>query len=133
MVKVAGLKTWNSIKKRFKHRYFLVNFTHFFPKTSFTEHFWTTVSADSSVPNKVLFFRLFHRVFPFIIDIVGEGVAVPPLFKAPTSWPSLSPFLKFLFALLSFLLHTLLRCFRQFPPPSQKPSCPNLTNQPSLV
>ena len=39
MVKVAGLKARNAIKRRLKHRYFTVNFTQFFPKTLVTEHF----------------------------------------------------------------------------------------------
>ena len=45
-----------------------------------------------------------------------------PLFKAPTSWSSMPPFLKYLFPLPSFLFHPLLRYFRQFLPPSQLPS-----------
>ena len=48
MVKAAGLKARISIKKRLKHRYFPRNFTHFFPKNLFTEHFGMTASADSS-------------------------------------------------------------------------------------
>ena len=78
-------------------------------------------------------FRLFLHVFAFIIDIVGKGIPGPSLFKAPTPWPSLSHFLKSLFTISSFLFHPLLRYFRQFPHPQTTPSCPNLTNQPSLV
>ena len=43
-----------------------------------------------------------------------------------------TPFLKSLFLLPSFLLHSLLRYFRQFPPPSRNPTCPNPTHQLSL-
>ena len=83
MVKVAGLKARNSIRKRLKHVYFHVNFTHFFPKTLFTEQFWMTASADSSTPTKVLshfYDHTFFHGFPFIIDIVGKGIPAPPLF-----------------------------------------------------
>ena len=83
MVKVAGLKARNLIRKRPKHMYFHVNFTHFFPKALFTEQFWMTASADSSTPTKVLSHFYDHtllHVFPFIIDIVGKGIPVPPPF-----------------------------------------------------
>ena len=123
MVKVAGLKARNSIKKRLRHRYFPVNFTHLFLKNLFTEHFWMTAFADSLAPTKFFitllsshFFSLFLHVFPFITDIVGKEIPAP-LFKAHTSLPSLPPFLKSLFALPSFLSHLLLRYFRQFPHP----------------
>ena len=58
--------------------------------------------------------------------IVRKGVpAPPPLFKAPTPWPSLPPPLfKSLFPLPSFLFHTLLSYFRQFHPPSRNPLLP---------
>ena len=96
MVKAAGLKARNSIRKRLKHMYFHVNFTHFFPKTLFTEQFRVTVSADSSTPTKVLshfYDHTFLHVFPFIIDIVGKGIpAQSPFFKALTQWPSLPSF-----------------------------------------
>ena len=88
MVKVAGIKARNMIRKRLKHMYFHVNFTHFFPKTLFTEQFRMTVSADSSTPTKVLshfYDHTFLHVFPFIIDIVGKGIpAQSPFFKALT-------------------------------------------------
>ena len=58
------------------------------------------------------FFRLFLHVFPFIIDIVGKGIPAPLFLKAPIPWPSLPPVLKSLLALLSFLLHPILRYFR---------------------
>ena len=121
MVKVAGLKARNSIRKRLKHVYFHVNFTHFFPKTLFTEQFWMTASADSSTPTKVLshfYDHTFLHVFPFIIDIVGKGIPAPPPFLRHPPLTQLVLFLKSMFALLSFLFHSLLRYFRQFPPPS---------------
>ena len=83
MVKVSGLKARNSIRKRLKHMYFHVNFTHFFPKTLFTEQFWMTASANSSTPTKVLshfYDYTFLHVFPFIIGIVGKGIPAPPPF-----------------------------------------------------
>ena len=43
MVKLAGLKARKSIRKRLKHMYFHVNFTHLFPKTFFTDQFWMTL------------------------------------------------------------------------------------------
>ena len=65
--------------------------------------------------------------------IVRKGVPVPPLFKAPTPWPSLPPpFLKSLFPLLSFLFRPLLRYFRQFPPHSPTPLL-TLFNQPTFL
>ena len=42
-----------------------------------------TASADSSTPTKVLSHFYDHtllHVFPFIIDIVGKGIPVPPPF-----------------------------------------------------
>ena len=69
MVKVAGLKTWNSIKKRLKHRHFPVNFKYFFPKTLFTENVCMTASADSSVPTKVLSHFYDHNAFVFFFMI----------------------------------------------------------------
>ena len=83
MVRVAGLKAKNSVRKRLKHMYFHVNFTHFFPKTFFMEQFWMTASADFSTPTKVLslfYDHTFLHVFPFIIDIVGKGIPAPPPF-----------------------------------------------------
>ena len=65
--------------------------------------------------------------------IVCKEVQAPLLFKAPTPWPSLPPFLKPLFPLLSFLFHPLLRHFTHFPHPQATSSCPNPTNQPYLV
>ena len=50
--------------------------------------------------------------------IVRKGVPATPTphppFKAPTPWPSFSPFLKSLFLLPSFLFYTLLSYFRMF-------------------
>ena len=48
--------------------------------------------------------------------IVRKGIPAP-LFKAPTPWPSLPPFLKLLFPLPYFMLHPLLRYFPQSPFP----------------
>ena len=83
MVKVAGLKTWKSIKKRLKHRYFPVNLTNFLSKTLFTEHFWMTASADFSVPTKVLshFYDHTFFVFSFMFFLIdGKGIPTPPPF-----------------------------------------------------
>ena len=91
MIKVAGLKARNSIRKRLKHVYFHVNFTHFFPKTLFTEQFWMTASANSSTPTKVLSHfcdYTFLHVFHFIIGIVGKWIPAPPPF---ISHPLLDP------------------------------------------
>ena len=54
------------------------------------------------------------------------------LFKAPTPWPSLPLFLKFVSCPL-FSVPPFLRYFRQFHHPHATPYCPNPTNQPSLV
>ena len=102
MVKVAGLKAWNSIKKRLTHRYFPVNLTHFFSKTLFTEHFWMTASADSSVPTKVLSHFYGHTFFIFsfmFFLIVGKGIPAPsPLFLThPPLDPSCPLFKIFVF------------------------------------
>ena len=125
MVKVAGLKVWKSIKKRLKHRYFPVNFTHFFQSPYLQNTFgWLFLLISAFQPRFYHtlwshFFRLFPHVFSFIIDIVGKGIpAPPPLFKATTPWPSLTSFLKPLFAFPSFLFHPLLSYFWLFPPPS---------------
>ena len=84
MVKIAGLKAWNSIKKRLKHRYFPVNLIHFFSKTLFTEDFWMTASADSSFQTKVLshFYDQTFFVFSFMFFlIVCKGIPdSPPTF-----------------------------------------------------
>ena len=123
MVKVADLKVWKSIKKRLKHRYFPVNFTHFFRNPYLQNTFgWLFLLISALQPRFYHtfwshFFRLFPHVFPFIIDIVGKGIPAP-LFEAPTPWPSLSSFLKSLFFLPSFLFHPLLRYFWLFLPPS---------------
>ena len=76
MVKNAGLKARNVIKKRLKHRYFPVNFTYFFPKTLFTEHFWMIASPDPSAAAKVLlhFYDYTFLVF-FFIFLARVGVA----------------------------------------------------------
>ena len=79
----------------------------------------------------ILWFPHLQRQIP-LHYIAHKGVPVP-LFKAPTPWLSLPPFLKFLFSLPTFLFHPLLRYFRQFPHPHAIPSCHNLTNQFSLV
>ena len=63
--------------------------------------------------------------------IVRTGVPAP--LKAPTPWPSTPLVLKSLLPLFSFLFNTLLEYFRQTPHPHATPSCPNPTNQFSLV
>ena len=63
---VAGLKTWNFIKKRLWHSYFPVSFLQFSQKTLFTEHLWMIAPADSFVPTKVLSVDHFLLVFSFI-------------------------------------------------------------------
>ena len=72
MVKNAGLKARNVIKKRLKHRYFPVNFTYFFPKTLFTEHIWMIASPDPSAAAKVLlhFYDYTFLVFFFMFFIL---------------------------------------------------------------
>ena len=83
MVKVAGLKARNSVRKRLKYMYFHLNFAHIFPKTLFMEQFWMTTSADFSTPTEVLSHFYDHtllHVFPFIIDIVGKGIPGLPIF-----------------------------------------------------
>ena len=119
MIKVVGLKARNSIRKRLKHMYFHVNFTHFFPKTLFMEQFWMTASADSSAPTKVLshfYDHTFLHVFPFIIDIIGKGIPARPPFLRQSHLDPACPLFKIFVCLLSFLFHPLLRYFRQFPP-----------------
>ena len=92
MVRVASLRAKNSIRKRLKHMYFHVNFTHFFPKTLFMEQYWMTASADFSTPTNVLSHFYDHtilHVFPFIIDIVGKEIpASPPFLRHPPLDPA---------------------------------------------
>ena len=132
MVKVAGLKAWNWLKRD-------SFFTYFFKKPYLQNPFgWLLLLIPLFQPRfycafMIALFHLFLHVFPFIIDIVGKGIPGPSLFKAPNPWPSLPHFLKSLFTISSFLFHPLLRHFRQFLHPYTTPSCPNLTNQPSLV
>ena len=78
--------------------------------------------------------RMFE-VDDIIIYIVCKGVPAPhPFLRHPPLDPACPPpFFKFLFPLPSFLFHLLLRYFRQFPHPHTTSSCPNPTNQPSLV
>ena len=96
MVKVAGLKARNLIRKRLKYMYFHVNFAHFFPKTLLMEQFWMTASTDFSTPTKVLSYfydHTFLHVFPFIIDIVGKGIPAPlPFLRHPPLDPACSLF-----------------------------------------
>ena len=114
MVKVVGLKARNSIRKRLKHMYFHVNFTHFFPKTLFTEQLWMTASADSSTPTKVLshfYDHTFLHVFPFIIDIVGKGIPAPSSFlRLPALDPACPLFKIFVYPPL-FSVPPLLKVF----------------------
>ena len=80
-----------------------------------------------------------HKTFIFMFHIEGtshyirrrktivrKGVAAPPpLFKAHPPLDSACPlFLKSLFPFSSFLFHSLLRYFRQFPPLSRIPLLP---------
>ena len=98
-------------------------------------------SASSSLPWSLKLLILILSTAPSKIVLFKEigshssygGSSPPPLFKAPTPWPSLPPFLKFLFPLPSFLFHPLLRYFTRSPHPHATPSCPHLINEPSLV
>ena len=73
-----------------------------------------------------------------LLRIVRKGVPAPPLFNAPILWPRLLPppppiLFKNLCSPSPFFCSTpLLRYFRQSPPHAT-PSCPNPTNQLSLV
>ena len=63
-----------------------------------------------------------------------RGFQQPPLFKAPNPWPSLSPpFLKSLYPSPLFCSILLSGILDSSPHPYTTPSCPNPTNQPSLV
>ena len=127
MIKVAGLKTWNWLKRD-------SFFSYFFQKPYLRNTFgWLFLLIPLFQPGFyhtfiVTLFSSFPSCFPFIIDIVGKGIPGPPLFKAPTPWPSLPPFLKSLFALPSFVFHPLLKYFRQLPHSHTTPSCPNLVS-----
>ena len=95
MVKVAGLKARNSVRKRLKYMYFHLNFAHIFPKALFMEQFWMTASADFSTPTEVLshfYDHIFLHVFPFIIDIVGKGIPGPLFLRQPPLEPACLPF-----------------------------------------
>ena len=140
MVKVAGLKARNAIKRRLKHRYFAVNFTQFFPKTLFTEHFWMTAFADSSVPTKVLphfydqTFFVFSFMFPFIIDIACKGIPTHPLFYDTHPLTQLAPHFKIFVCPPLFSVPSPFKVFQTvLPHPHITLSCPNLTNQLSLI
>ena len=61
--------------------------------------------------------KYFSDYICIIIIVRGSN---PPLFKAPTSSPSLPS----LFPLPLFLFHPILRNFTQFPPPSHNPLLP---------
>ena len=132
MVKVAGLKTWNWLKTD-------SFFTNIFQKLYLRNTFeWRLLLIPLFQPRfyntfVITLFSFFLHVFSFIIDIVGKGIPGPSLFKAHTPWPGLPHFLKSLFALSSFLFYPLFRYFRQFPHSHKTLSCPNMTNQPSLV
>ena len=126
MVRVAGLKAQNSIKKRLKHRYFPVNFASLFQKPylqnifgsllllilPFQPRFYHTFMSTlfSSFPSCFLFYY-WHN---------WSGDSSRPFLRHPTLDPACCPFLKSLFALPSFIFHPLLRYFRQFLPPSHK-------------
>ena len=69
-----------------------------------------------------------------LIYHIRKGVPASPLFKAPIRWPRLlPPFLKSLFPLFSFLLHSLLRYFDSSPQPHANPSCPNRPTNPPWI
>ena len=130
-LQVSRHETW---LKETPAQVFFCEFHTFFPKNLFTEQFWMTASANSSVPTKVLyydptFFVFFLHFLPFIIDIVCKGIPAPHFLRHPPLDPASPPFLKSLFPLPPFLSPPFLR----FPRPHATPSCRNLTNQPSLV
>ena len=124
MVKVVDFKTRNSIRKRLKHIHFHVNFTHFFPKTSFTEQFWMTASADSSASTKVLshfYDHLFLHVFSFIIGIIGKGIPAPlPFLRHPPLDPA-CPLFKIFVCPSLFSVPAPFKVFQTVPPPSHNP------------
>ena len=127
MIKVAGLKPWNWLKRDSFFTYFSKNLNC---ETLLDGCFCWFLCSNQGFITLLWshFFNLFLHVFPFIIDIVGKGIPGPTLFKAPTPWPTLPTFLKSLVALPSFLFHPLLKYCRQFPHPRTTTSCPNMVS-----
>ena len=85
-------------------------------------------SASSSLPWSLKLLILILSTTPSKIVLFKEigshssygGSSPPSLFKAPTPWPSLPPFLKFLFPLPSSVPPPF-KVFYTFPPPSRNP------------
>ena len=79
----------------------------------------------SDVKTLLAWFYIKIENLPTSDYIVRKEAPARPLFKAPTTWPSLpAPFLNSLFPLPSFPFYIILRYFRQFPPPSHNPPLP---------
>ena len=58
-LKLQVSRNWNSIQAQI----FSCEFHTFFPKTLFTEHFWMTASADSSILTKVYLSHFYDHTF----------------------------------------------------------------------
>ena len=96
----------------------------------------TNKSCEISFPYKKIDFMTELICQPLLIIIIVLKGFQLPLFKAPTSRPSLPALLKIFFPSSPFYSTPHLRYFRQFPLPAhrQSPSCPNPTQQqPSLL
>ena len=61
---------------------------------------------------------VFGRYCVWHYNIVRKGLLAPPPFLSHPPLDQACPLLKSLCPLSSFLFHPVLRCFRQFPPPS---------------
>ena len=86
-----------------------------FPLSFLVDHTKIQKCLDHSIQKTRFKFTWFFHT------IVRKGVPAS-LFKAPTPWSNFSPFLKSLFSFPFFLFHSLLKYFRQIPPPLQPPS-----------
>ena len=67
-----------------------------------------------------------------ISSYLVRGFLPPHSLRHPLLDLASPPLLKSLFPLLSFLFHSLLRYFRQFPHPHATPFCPNPSHKPYL-
>ena len=81
-----------------------------FPLSFLVDHTKIQKCLDHSIQKTRFKFTWFFHT------IVRKGVPAS-LFKAPTPWSNFSPFLKSLFSFPFFLFQSLLKYFRQIPPP----------------
>ena len=89
MVKVVGLKAWNSIQKKLKHKYFPVSFAHFFRNTYLQNTFgWLLLLIPPFQPRFYHTFFVFSSWFSFYYWHSWWGDSSPSFLRHPTLDPA---------------------------------------------